>query len=73
MQDRQRKIGISAKAYKCNVANEEEVKKTVEDILKDYGKIDILVNNAAVIVWNRLHIHSSIWQRTGVFTQQEAV
>ena len=46
MQDRQRKIGISAKAYKCNVANEEEVKKTVEDVLKDYGKIDILVNNA---------------------------
>ena len=48
MQDRQRKIGISAKAYKCNVANEEEVKKTVEDVLKDYGKIDILVNNAGI-------------------------
>lgn len=44
------KIGTSAKAYKCNVAKEEEVKKTVEDILKDFGKIDILVNNAAMIV-----------------------
>ena len=64
MQDRQRKIVITDISDKCNVANEEEVKKTVEDILKDYVKIDILVNNAAVIVWNRLHIHSAIWQRT---------
>ena len=36
----------------------------VKKVIQQANRIDILVNNAAVIVWNRLHIHSSIWQRT---------
>jgi 3-oxoacyl-[acyl-carrier protein] reductase len=37
-----------ALALKCNVANEEDVQKTVEYIAKEFGKIDILVNNAGI-------------------------
>lgn len=54
------KIGANAKAYRCDVVNEEAVKKTVGDILKDFGKIDILVNNAAMIVRKNVVETSSI-------------
>lgn len=45
-----KKIGTKAKAYLCDVSKEEQVKKTINDIIDQFGKIDILVNNAAVIV-----------------------
>lgn len=40
--------GGKAKYYKCNVTVDAECKKTVEEIIKDYKKIDILFNNAGV-------------------------
>lgn len=39
---------ITAKAYKCAVDNFEEVEKTVNQIVKDFGTIDIFVANAGV-------------------------
>jgi NAD(P)-dependent dehydrogenase (short-subunit alcohol dehydrogenase family) len=39
-------MGIKAKAYACDVKNEEEVKRVVEKVIHDFGKIDILVNNS---------------------------
>ena len=39
-----------AKFYKCDVTNEEQVRSTVDAVLKDFGKIDILHNNAGVAV-----------------------
>jgi len=41
-------FGVKAMCYKCNVANPEECKTTVESILKDFGSINILVNNAGI-------------------------
>jgi 3-oxoacyl-[acyl-carrier protein] reductase len=36
-------------SYKADVSNENEVKDMVDDIIKKYGKIDVLVNNAAIV------------------------
>ena len=42
--------GIEAKGYVCDVTNEEQVAKLVEDIKADFGTTpDILVNNAGII------------------------
>ena len=40
--------GVNALAIKCDISNEEEVKKMVDEIVKKFGKIDVLVNNSAV-------------------------
>lgn len=45
-----RKEGRTASFHKCNVTCEEEVKKTVEDVIAKYGRVDILFNNAGVTV-----------------------
>ena len=42
-------IGIEAHGYICDVTNEEQVAKMIEDIKKEVGVIDILVNNAGII------------------------
>lgn len=42
-------LGVKAKAYMCNVADFEEVKALVADIIAEFGGIDILVNNAGII------------------------
>ena len=41
--------GIDAKAYVCDVTNEEAVQATVAKIREEVGVIDILVNNAGII------------------------
>lgn len=43
------KYCVQMKAYKCNVADFEEVKMTVANIKKDMGTVNVLVNNAGVI------------------------
>lgn len=40
--------GGKAKAYKVNVADENEIKQFFANIEKDFGDIDILVNNAGI-------------------------
>ena len=39
--------GVSCLAVKCDVSNEEEVKRMVETAIAKFDKIDLLVNNAA--------------------------
>ncbi len=41
-------LGRKAHAIRCNVRSEAEVKATVAETLKQHGKLNILVNNAAV-------------------------
>ena len=43
-----RNAGGTAKAYQCHVENSDEVGNTIDDVLNDLGKIDILINNAGI-------------------------
>ncbi len=40
------KYGIKAKAYKCQVGDYANVEKYVQDVIKDFGKIDVFIANA---------------------------
>ena len=47
------KLGARVKSYVCDVRNEELVNSSVSDALEFFGKIDVLVNNAAL--WKVSH------------------
>lgn len=42
------KLGVKAKAYQCDVADADAVAAAVKEIVKDFGGIHILVNNAGI-------------------------
>ena len=42
------KTGVKAKAYKSDAASYAESQQLVDDVLKDFGSIDILINNAGI-------------------------
>ena len=41
-------LGVEAKAYASNAANFTETQQVVDEIVKDFGRIDILVNTAGI-------------------------
>ena len=41
--------GVSAKAYIADLMDRKQVKATVGAVIKDFGKIDVLVNNAGMV------------------------
>ncbi|MCA6449175.1 MAG: 3-oxoacyl-[acyl-carrier-protein] reductase [Chitinophagaceae bacterium] len=41
-------LGVKAKAYKSNAGVYEECETLVNDVLKEFGKIDVCVNNAGI-------------------------
>ena len=41
--------GSDARSYICNVANEDEVNKMVEQVVADFGTLNGLVNNAGIL------------------------
>ena len=43
------KLGSEAIAIKCDVSEEEQVEGMVDSAIKKFGKLDILVNNAALV------------------------
>src|ERR1700735_5826511 len=42
--------GVEARAYKADQASSAEVDQLVKNVASDFGRLDILVNNAAVAV-----------------------
>ncbi len=41
-------LGVKAKAYAANAANFDDAHKLVEEVLADFGRVDVLVNNAGI-------------------------
>ena len=41
-------LGVKAKAYASNAANFDDAHKLVEEVLADFGRVDVLVNNAGI-------------------------
>ncbi|CDO95168.1 unnamed protein product [Kluyveromyces dobzhanskii CBS 2104] len=46
------KYNVKVVAYQCPVTQEEKVKNTIDDIVKEFGRIDIFVSNAGV-AWTK--------------------
>ena len=47
-------LGIKAKGYKSNAADFNEAQKLADDVMADFGNIDILINNAGITKDNLL-------------------
>ncbi|MFT7350689.1 MAG: 3-oxoacyl-[acyl-carrier protein] reductase [Flavobacterium sp.] len=47
-------LGVKAKGYQSNAANFDESQKLVEDVLAEFGTVDILINNAGITKDNLL-------------------
>ena len=61
--------GGKAKTYVCDVAEESQIIATVKAVVKDFGRIDILVNNAAISDNKHiLDITKEQWDRTLAIT-----
>ena len=43
-------MGVKAKAYKSNAASFEQSHELVKAVLEDFGGIDILINNAGMMM-----------------------
>ena len=41
-------LGVKAKAYASNATNFDDAHKLVEEVLADFGRVDVLVNNAGI-------------------------
>lgn len=48
LQEKLISLGVKAKAYKSNASNMEECEIMVNEVLKEFGSIDICVNNAGI-------------------------
>ncbi|MDE5976982.1 MAG: 3-oxoacyl-[acyl-carrier-protein] reductase [Turicibacter sp.] len=40
--------GVNAKIYQANVANYDEVEAMTKQVIKDFGQLDIIINNAGI-------------------------
>ncbi|SFB22578.1 gluconate 5-dehydrogenase [Lentibacillus halodurans] len=72
--------GVDTKAYQCDLGNEEDINRVVNDVIEDFGKIDILVNNSGT-TWgaNVESMPLEAWEKvmrvnvTGTFLMSQAV
>jgi 3-oxoacyl-[acyl-carrier protein] reductase len=46
--------GVKAKGYQSNAANFDEAQKVVEDVIAEFGTVDVLINNAGITKDNLL-------------------
>lgn len=52
-------------AFSCDVSDEDSIKKCVEDVVKEFGRIDILCNNAGICTFGEFtDTTTSDWDRT---------
>lgn len=50
--NKSKELGVNAKTYQANVANYDEVETMTKAIIKDFGHIDIVINNAGITADN---------------------
>lgn len=60
VEDLKKDFGIEAKAYKCNVADFNDVERFVEEVVKDYGKIDAFIAKYVFISPRRTQVNGEI-------------
>jgi NAD(P)-dependent dehydrogenase (short-subunit alcohol dehydrogenase family) len=59
-----RAAGADASAFACDISESDQVKKTVEAVLAKFGRVDILVNNAAAnFIWPSEKLTSVRWRK----------
>ena len=47
---RMQRPGIEVRGYRCDVSDPRSVETTAEQVLEDFTKIDVLVNNAGIVI-----------------------
>lgn len=63
--DEIRNLGGEATAFKLDVSNKSEVDSVISEIVKKFGKIDILINNAGICQFKPfLELSEQDWDRT---------
>ena len=71
LQDLQRILGSRAKVYKLDVQNKDQVFITAQNIVNDFGKLDIVIANAGYsVVGPFVSTQETVWRRlfdTNVF------
>lgn len=78
--DELKKMGVDSLAFACDVSDPEDVKKVVEETVKHFGSIDILVNNSGA-TWGAPAIEMPLeaWEKvidvnvTGTFLMSQEV
>lgn len=41
-------LGVRAQPYVCNVTHEDEVSATLDAVVRDFGRLDVMINNAGI-------------------------
>jgi meso-butanediol dehydrogenase / (S,S)-butanediol dehydrogenase / diacetyl reductase len=60
-----RKEGHVAHAFACDVSAEEDVHRSVQQVLQRFGRVDILFNNAGIVVGGKIHeVPTNSWDRS---------
>ncbi len=54
LEDELKSYGVKAKAYQSNAADFEAAQELVKQVLEDFGRIDVLINNAGITKDNLL-------------------
>ena len=58
-------IGVRVKSIVLDVTDEANVKNAIEETIRDFGQIHILINNAGIYISNDfVTAESSLWKRT---------
>jgi NAD(P)-dependent dehydrogenase (short-subunit alcohol dehydrogenase family) len=60
---KEKAAGIGAPAYATNVAMEDEIKKLVENVIAQYGHIDMFISNAGIAYPAGIEISADKWKQ----------